>query len=133
MICKFKDKPQQKPKNSIRWQKASKLEGDGRFFGLDAQKCTDIFGLDTYIQRYGHMLGFPDMRQHLEEFEDWQLTVPFHRRSVAILCCPEDRICTGTQGKTCVSTSGICKDCELPICVECEEAFLSVTGSSQDT
>ena len=130
MICMFKDKPQQKPTNSIRWQRAFTSGEDGRFFGLDAKKCADIFGLDTYIRRYGHMAGFPDMRQHEEEFDDWQLTVPFHRRSLAILCCPEDRICGGTNGKTCVSASSMCKDCELPICFECEEALWCVTGSS---
>ena len=39
-----------------------------RCFGMDRAVCADIFGLDVYMERYGHLLGFPDMRKRMAEF-----------------------------------------------------------------
>ena len=107
------DKEGRKPKNEIRWQKPVQSEEGGTFFGMGFQRCADIFGLDIYVERYGHLPGFPDMRQRMAEFEDWQLLVPFLQRPLTILCCPEDRRCTSENSKSCMATRTLCTDCEV--------------------
>ena len=62
-------------KNEIRWKRPLETGEEVRFFGMKANACKDIFGLDTYIERYGHQPGFPDMRRHMAEFDDWQLLI----------------------------------------------------------
>ena len=89
-------------KNEIRWKRPLETGEEVRFFGMKATACKDIFGLDTYIERYGHQPGFPDMRRHMAEFDDWQLHVPFAPRSVTILCCPEDRNCKSNDRQRCM-------------------------------
>ena len=83
-----------------------------------------FFGLDKYMERYGHQPGFPDMRQHMSEFDDWQLIVPFEPRPLTILCCPEDRRCSGPQSEACLSRKTLCDDCEVPVCTYCEEQLM---------
>ena len=123
------DKQDQKPKNEIRWQKPLSSTEDVKFFGMGAQRCAEIFGLDTYIERYGHQPGFPDMRERMAEFDDWQLIVPFRQRSLTLLCCPEDRKCTSENKSSCMARGTLCKDCEVPVCRYCEEALLQPRGA----
>ena len=116
-------------KNEIQWQTALEGEGTLTFVGLERQRCAEIYGLDNYIERYGHQRGFPDMRQHMAEFEDWQLIVPFAPRPVTVLCCPEDRRCKGKAPEQCVSRKTICKDCEVPVCRYCTAALTKPYGA----
>jgi hypothetical protein len=122
------DKEGRKPKNEIRWQKPIDAENDVKFFGMGAQRCADIFGLDTYMERYGHMPGFPDMRQRMAEFDDWQLIVPFRQQPLTLLCCPEDRRCASENKRSCMTRKTLCKDCEVPVCKYCEDALLQSRG-----
>ena len=87
------DKADSKPKNSIRWHTA--LQGDKTlsFLGMNRHRCAEILGLDVYIARYGHQAGFPDIRNHMSEFDDFRVEVPFQENPLTILCCPEDRFC----------------------------------------
>ena len=66
-----------------------------RFCGMTASQTESIFGLQTYIGRYGKCPGegMPDLSSNMHEFEDWQLNVPLNGRVVEILCCPEDQRC----------------------------------------
>ena len=73
-------------------------------------------GLDKYLEAYGQLDGCATLREHLEEFDDWQLTVPFASGSIRILCCPEDRQCSQDG---CLQGKIVCQDCELPLCSEC--------------
>ena len=98
------------------------------FFGMNAQRCSDIFGLDTYLERYGHQPGFPDMRQRMAEFDDWQLIVPF-RQPLTLLCCPEDRRCTSERQSSCMTRKTLCKDCEVPVCRQCEDSLRQPRGA----
>ena len=124
------DKPGEKGKNEIRWHKALCYEKNvANFFSMDPQRCADIFGLDVYIQRYGHLQGFPDMRQHIAEFDDWQLIVPFAERPLSILCCPEDRCCKSQHSHKCLASKTLCKDCEIPMCRYCEFAVMNPNGA----
>jgi len=82
-------------KNEIQWQKVLSGDRDISFMNMDRERCAELYGLDKYIERYGHQPGFPDMRHRMAEFEDWQLIVPFAQQPLTILCCPEDRVCTG--------------------------------------
>jgi hypothetical protein len=120
------DKSGRRPKNEIRWQKPMETDQDVKFFGLSARSCADIFGLDTYVERYGHMPGFPDMRQRMAEFDDWNLIVPFQQRPLTILCCPEDRRCSSDDKKNCIASKTLCKNCEVPICRDCEAALTNL-------
>ena len=97
-------------KNEIQWQKVLSGDRDVSFMNMERQRCAEIYGLDKYIERYGHQPGFPDMRHRIAEFEDWQLSVPFSQRPLTILCCPEDRRCTGNGMRQCISTKTLCKD-----------------------
>ena len=97
-------------KNEIQWQKVLSGDRDVSFMNMERQHCAEIYGLDKYIERYGHQPGFPDLRHRIAEFEDWQLIVPFSQRPLTILCCPEDRRCTGNAMRQCISTKTLCKD-----------------------
>ena len=63
------------------------------------------------------------MRQHMAEFEDWQLIVPFKQRALTLLCCPEDRVCSGKERARCLAGKTCCRDCKLPVCRTCEDAL----------
>ena len=69
------------------------------------------------------------MRQHMSEFDDWQLIVPFEPKPLTILCCPEDRCCSGPQSEVCLSRKTLCRDCEVPVCRYCEEQLLHPYGA----
>ena len=97
--------------------------------GLSVAQFRDILGLDKYIERYGHQPGFPDMRQHMAEFDDWQLLVPFGNRHITLLCCPEDRCCKSKQSERCLSGKTLCEECELPVCKYCEAALTHAHGA----
>ena len=104
-------------------------QDDPKFLGLSVSQCRDILGLDKYIERYGHQPGFPDMRQHMAEFDDWQLLVPFGNRHITLLCCPEDRCCKSKQSERCLSGKTLCEECELPVCKYCEAALTHAHGA----
>ena len=90
-----------------------------------------MFGLETYLENYGciqkNKVELGD-EQHIHEFDDWLLTIPFASQidvetiDVDIVCCPEDRRCSnvkcGANGKK------VCHQCEVPICKECEACLL---------
>ena len=107
-------------KNEIHWRRPLVRDKTCTFFGMGPEQCTSIYGLDTYMKRYGHQPGFPDMRQHAAEFDDWQLKIPYHDQPLTILCCPEDRVCSGTNDFNCIGQKTLCQDCSIPICNECE-------------
>jgi hypothetical protein len=66
------------------------------FLGVSQQKTESLFGLETYLQKYGSCEdGGPDLRQHMEDFEDWVMDVQFPEGVTKVLCCPEDRTCKG--------------------------------------
>ena len=77
------------------------------------------------------------LSDHLDEFEDWVLTVPFAERNSAdtvdleIICCPEDRRCTGKRCRARRKT--VCPDCEIPICQECESSLERTSDWVKDT
>ena len=112
-------------RNEIRWAQPLRMGEEILFFGMTATRCDEICGLDMYIERYGHQPGFPDMRNHMAEFEDWQLHIPFLPRHVTILCCPEDREC---KNKQCMSGNTICPECRIPVCLQCERSFINIDG-----
>ena len=117
-----------KEKNEIKWKQPLNRGGDVKFLDMDARKCADIFGLDVYMERYGHQPGFPDMRQRMAEFDDWQLLVPYQQRPLTILCCPEDRVCSGSSPEKCCASKTLCKDCSVPICRYCDAALKDARG-----
>ena len=117
-------------KNEIAWQRPVTSREDTSFFGMSPQHCADIYGLDKYMERYGHQEGFPDMRQHMEEFADWQYIVPYHPQPLTILCCPEDRICRSSSNASCLASHTLCDQCEIPVCSECTAALVKPDGPS---
>ena len=120
--------------NDVRWVKPV-IQGDeqsptgtGRsasaassFMGMSAEDLEATFGLHTYVARYGQCDGGnADLTQHMDEFDDWKLAIPFGDRRVDIVCCPEDRECDHDgclQGRQC------CSSCRMPLCRECEQAL----------
>jgi hypothetical protein len=111
--------------NEIKWVTALSRCGvvrrgaqlEVRFCGLTAQQTETIFGMDTYMKRYGAQgAGQPDLQLAATDFEDWVLELPFEDKPLKILCCPEDRIC---QKPGCTQHTECCDQCELPCCREC--------------
>eukprot|EP00959_Pyramimonas_sp_CCMP1952_P247100 5164887-Pyramimonas_sp.AAC.1 len=63
----------------------------------------------------------------MEEFNDWQVTVPSEEGPVRVLCCPEDMRCvSGTWH----SENTACRCCEAPLCGECKNAMVGVRGEA---
>ena len=70
------------------------------------QRRTDVesmFGLETYLENYGCIQKIKVKlgdEEHLHEFDDWILTIPFASENddetcnLDIVCCPEDRKCS---------------------------------------
>mgnify|MGYP003320896295 CR=1 FL=1 len=55
-----------------------------------------------------------------EEFEDWQLRVPFDDGDVQVLCCPEDLVC---KNEACMRSRMLRDDCKMPVCEACRWAL----------
>ena len=90
------------------------------FCGLSQEATQRIFGLDTYMAKYGAQgASHPNLRapETTEELQHWSLDVPFGSQTLAILCCPEDRRCS-LPG--CTEQRLVCTRCELPLCRECK-------------
>ena len=60
--------------------------------------------------------------QHLQEFDDWQVLVPFRSGEVKVICCPEDKVCKATAG---CGPSSVCKYCSVPACTDCRLCVFS--------
>jgi hypothetical protein len=93
-----------------------------------------MFSLEEYLSNYGEIHRRKvHLQDHLDEFEDFRLTVPFAKRDSAdtvdlnIVCCPEDRRCAAKRCRA--ATQTVCPDCEIPFCQEYEA---SLKGSGDD-
>ena len=92
-----------------------------KFLGMSFEEANTILGLQTYLSRYGKCGDHsPDLTQQLHEFADWTVDVPFENGALTLLCCPEDRRCDRIL---CQDTTRICRACEIPVCVECQECL----------
>ena len=87
------------------------------FCKLTQEETQQIFGLDTYMAKYGSQgAGHPDLREldSVAELREWSLDVPFGLDTVAVLCCPEDRQCLhqgAWKGNECAhNASYLCAD-----------------------
>ena len=97
-----------------------------------------MFGLEEHLENYGEIQRKKvHLRDNLDEFEDWLLTVPFPARTssdteeLEIICCPEDRRCAA---KCCrARRKTVCPNCEIPICQECESSLLRPRDEFNDT
>ena len=90
------------------------------FCNLTQEETQQIFGLDTYMTKYGSQgAGHPDLREldSVEELREWSLDVPFGPDTVTVLCCPEDRQCLRPE---CMEGKRVCAQCQLPLCRECK-------------
>ena len=90
------------------------------FCNLTQEETQQIFGLDTYMTKYGSQgTGHPDLREldSVEELREWSLDVPFGPDTVTVLCCPEDRQCLQPE---CMDGQRVCAQCQLPLCRECK-------------
>ena len=91
------------------------------FLGMSYEETESILGLQTYLRRYGRCGNdSPDLTQQLHEFADWTVDAPFEKGVLTLLCCPEDRRCDRSR---CQEGTGLCRACEIPICVECRESL----------
>ena len=90
------------------------------FCGLSCKQTEQIFGLSTYVEKYGQMSEDVRLDEEHDEFDDWRMEVPFDNTTVRILCCPEDVQCDNDipHGRdTC------CTRCVAPLCTECEQSL----------
>jgi len=90
------------------------------FCGLSPRQCERIFGLETYLDKYGNADGNNDQCAQRDELADWTLSYPGRDGDATILCCPEDRRC---ERDGCLDESVCCPSCEIPCCDECDRAL----------
>ena len=121
-------------KNEINWRKPFQpvSKTDPRietFLTRTYDEVESMFSLEEYLQNYGEIQRQKvHLSDHLDEFDDWLLTVPFAVPDSAdtvdmeIICCPEDRRCTAKRCRARRKT--VCPDCEIPVCQECEDSLL---------
>ena len=107
-------------KNPISWQKPLQHKKETTFLNLKQPAFEDIFSLSSYLRRYGHVKGNANLQMHMEEFDDWRLVVPFGKKKIDTLCCPEDRRCIIDE---CVAGTTMCTSCEVPFCKSCNAAL----------
>jgi hypothetical protein len=121
--CVFPFVPSRKA-NEIGWAQPLAENVDSRgvqghaFLGMSLDRASELLGLDAYLARYGNLPGCPDLRQHMSEFEDWQMKIHSGGKTWSLLCCPEDKRCTN---RTAAHEQILCVDCELPLCEDCRE------------
>ena len=87
---------------------------------MNSKQTEEIFGLSTYVEKYGQMSEDVRLDEEHDEFDDWRMEVPFDNTTVRILCCPEDVQCDNDipHGRdTC------CARCVAPLCTECEQSL----------
>ena len=122
-------------RNEIKWvDGALKVEHTAsiqswRFLGMTQATTESLFGLETYLKKYGKCEeDGPNLREHPEDFEDWYMDVQFPEGSTRVFCCPEDRKCVdpqcnrGEHGRVC------CAQCSLPVCNQCESGRVDQHG-----
>ena len=104
--------------NDIRW--VTPFDGQSRLCDLKREQVASVFGTEKFLERYGCCNGgVPDLTQHLDEFSDWEVEIPFAEGAVRIICCPEDKCCE--RGKAC-SPTALCSKCMVPVCRHCEKS-----------
>ena len=120
--------------NDIRWTQPLKrnsgcYEQPWTFAGIDMMKAVDIFGLQTFLDRYGTDEGQARMnRARAKECrDDWCLAVRTPEASFELLCCPEDHTC---KDSVCTRRKRCCPECWLPICRECESELVDKSGKA---
>ena len=88
--------------------------------GLNYNETGDFFGREQYLTRYGiGPGGSPNVNNHLDEFNDWILIIPYIWNLI-IPCCPEDRRCEELkQENLTTQNQHFCTECEFPICTNC--------------
>ena len=93
-----------------------------RFCNLTWEETRDFFGREEYFERYGNQEGGPNLKtgSYANEFDDWTMTVPFGKRRIKILCCPEDRKCNRTIAH---DSDRLCESCFVPLCHHCKKAL----------
>ena len=99
------------------------------FLGIPRVHVADIFGMDSYLDKYGQCdPEGPDLRQCPEEFRDFHLKIPFTNGTVKVLCCPEDRDC---RDESCRKGDSCCPQCKIPVCMECDRSKINREGRFQ--
>ena len=130
MVCARKfPRVATRTRNPIEWRLVSP-EGKG-FLGLPSAFVRDQMSIHAYLSRYGDVSDGAcvddgvHLRDKMEEFEDWLVSVPTDDGPVNVLCCPEDIRCD----------SGVyhhehtaCSRCEGPLCGECRDATEGAGG-----
>ena len=120
--------------NDIRWTQPLKRNSGCEqqpwtFSGMNVMKAVDIFGLQTFLDRYGTERGQERInRARAKECrDDWCLAVRTPEASFEFICCPEDHTC---KDAVCTRRQRCCPDCWLPICRECESGFVDESGKA---
>ena len=117
--------------NPIEWRAVSP-NGDG-FFGLPGAFVREHMTVDAYVERFGQVDAAREgssgvhLRDRMEEFDDWHVSVPSQEGPVRVLCCPEDMRCTSGAWH---SENTACSCCEAPLCGECGNAMAGARGEA---
>ena len=97
--------------------KSNKERAFGTFLGMSRCDTERTIGLTKFLDDYGNCEGEgPDLKKHMEDFDDWQTRILFPDGPVDVLCCPEDRKCSD---EACLQKQQCCSKCRVPVCTEC--------------
>ena len=78
--CESRDGPDRDGLRPCAFRAGARAASDERFGGLTRSQAEEIFGMDTYLGRYGRCEGSEtDLTrpEHLQELEEWKLRVDF--------------------------------------------------------
>ena len=85
--------PRGRRRNEIKWKDGALglQDTDGKqswcFLGMTQHTTEGLFGLETYLQKYGRCeVGGPDMSEHLDEFDDWYMDIQFPQIKFFYIC-----------------------------------------------
>jgi len=105
--------------NDIRW--VEPFDGKDKVCLFNREQTSSVLSLKSFLERYVRGENdMPHLRLHLEEFDDWQVLVPFQAGAVSIVCCPEDKTCKGSSP---CNLTAFCKECSVPVCRGCEQSL----------
>ena len=107
----------------------------GLFLGLQETTVEQIFGMKTYLERYGERsyrgcrtsLRQPPFKQELEAWEVHVYLGPKQARFKCLLGCGQDRRCKEHKR----ASNAMCSQCEVPICHICHDYLLGPKPPSQ--
>ena len=108
-------------KNDIDWVWPVEISssGDTLMFGMALNAASQLIGMQTFLDKYGHVDGYANIGI-TGELNEWRSAVyDYHKNEfVEFICCPEDHKCSADLNHH--QSHIICEECQVPVCRQCQ-------------